>query len=52
MFAAQLRFTSRQSPRIKAYVAPIQPPPPPTTPPPSSPPATTLTPKPQQSQRR
>ena len=47
LFAGQLRFTSRQSPRIKAYVAPIQPPPPPTTPPPSSPPATTLTPKPQ-----
>lgn len=47
LFAAQLRFTSRQSPRIKAYVAPIQPPPPPTTPPPTSPPPTTLTPKPQ-----
>jgi arabinan endo-1,5-alpha-L-arabinosidase len=39
LFAGQLRFTSRQSPRIKAYVTPIQPPPPPpSTPPPSSPP--------------
>jgi hypothetical protein len=32
LFAGQLRFTSRQSPRIKAYVAPILPPPPPPPP--------------------
>jgi arabinan endo-1,5-alpha-L-arabinosidase len=36
LFAGQLRFTSRQSPRIKAYVTPIQPPPPPPSSPSSS----------------
>ncbi|QIG44008.1 family 43 glycosylhydrolase [Nocardioides anomalus] len=35
MFAATLRFTSRQSPRIAAYVTPILPPPPPPTPTPT-----------------
>ena len=50
MFAASLRFTSRQAPKIEAYVAPIlPPPPPPTTPPPTEPtssPPTTVTPRP------
>jgi arabinan endo-1,5-alpha-L-arabinosidase len=31
LFAAELRFTSRQSPRVKSYVVPIAPPPPPPT---------------------
>jgi len=35
LFAAVLRFTSRQSPRIASYVAPILPPPPPPTVPPT-----------------
>ena len=47
LFAGVLRFTSRQSPRISAYVTPILPPPPPpptATPTPS--PSDTVTPKP------
>jgi len=41
MFAASLRFTGRQAPKIAAYVAPVlPPPPPPTTPPPTTPPPT------------
>jgi len=52
LFAGELRFTSRQSPRVKGYVAPILPPPPPPTtapptPPTTSPPPTTITAKPQ-----
>jgi hypothetical protein len=45
LFAASLRFTGRQAPKIVAYVAPILPPPP--TTPPSSPPPTTATVRPQ-----
>ena len=33
LFAGVLRFTSRQSPRVSAYVTPILPPPPPPPPP-------------------
>ena len=44
MFAAELRFTSRQSPRIKGYVTPIAPPPPPPTPTPTPTPTTTSSP--------
>jgi hypothetical protein len=44
LFAGRLRFTSRQSPRIKAYLAPTQPPPP--TPSPTPTPSATVTPKP------
>ncbi len=40
LFAGQLRFTSRQSPRIKAYLTPILPPPPPPPPPTTTPPTT------------
>lgn len=43
LFAGVLRFTSRQSPKIKAYVAPIAPPPPPPTPPPTETPTVTPT---------
>jgi arabinan endo-1,5-alpha-L-arabinosidase len=44
LFAGELRFTSRQSPRIRSYVTPIQPPPPPPTETasPSSSPTTTI----------
>jgi beta-xylosidase len=45
MFAASLRFTSRQAPKIEAYVAPILPPPPPPTTPPTPSPSTTVRPK-------
>jgi hypothetical protein len=45
LFAGVLRFTSRQSPRIKAYVTPILPPPPPPTPTPTVTPSTTVSPK-------
>jgi arabinan endo-1,5-alpha-L-arabinosidase len=48
LFAGQLRFTSRQSPRIQAYVTPILPPPPPPTESPSASPSgspTTIGPK-------
>jgi arabinan endo-1,5-alpha-L-arabinosidase len=48
LFAGVLRFTSRQSPRIQSYVAPILPPPPPPTETPTpSPtdPTTTIAPK-------
>jgi len=49
LFAGVLRFTSRQSPRIASYVAPILPPPPPTqTPSPTAPttePTVTIGPK-------
>jgi arabinan endo-1,5-alpha-L-arabinosidase len=41
MFAGVLRFTSRQSPRIASYVAPILPPPPPPTPTPTPTPTAT-----------
>ena len=47
LFAGVLRFTSRQSPRISAYVTPILPPPPPPpteTPTPTPTPSTTLEP--------
>ncbi len=45
LFAATLKFTGRQSPRIASYVAPILPPPPPPTTPTPSPtdPTTTAT---------
>jgi arabinan endo-1,5-alpha-L-arabinosidase len=44
LFAGVLRFTGRQSPRIKSYVTPILPPPPPTeTPSPSPSPSSTIT---------
>ena len=47
LFAADLRFTSRQSPRIASYVAPIlPPPPPPTVPPTPTETPTTIAPKP------
>jgi arabinan endo-1,5-alpha-L-arabinosidase len=50
LFAGVLRFTSRQSPRISSYVAPILPPPPPPSPPPTETttptPTDTVTPKP------
>jgi arabinan endo-1,5-alpha-L-arabinosidase len=42
LFAGVLRFTSRQSPRVQSYVAPILPPPPPTQTPTAS---TTIRPK-------
>jgi arabinan endo-1,5-alpha-L-arabinosidase len=47
LFAGVLRFTSRQSPRVSAYVAPILPPPPPptATPTPTPSPTTTIGPK-------
>jgi hypothetical protein len=51
LFAGALRFTSRQSPRISSYVAPILPPPPPTptpTPTPTGSPSTSIKPKPHQ----
>ena len=41
MFAASLRFTSRQAPKVSGYVAPIAPPPPPPT---TSPPTETTSP--------
>jgi arabinan endo-1,5-alpha-L-arabinosidase len=44
LFAAVLRFSSRQAPKIASYVAPIAPPPPPPTSSPS--PSETVTPKP------
>jgi hypothetical protein len=52
LFAGELRFTSRQSPRIKSYVAPILPPPPPPTetPSPSVSPSSTVTAKAQKQQ--
>jgi len=43
LFAGTLRFTSRQSPRIASYVAPILPPPPPPTPTPTPSPTETPT---------
>jgi arabinan endo-1,5-alpha-L-arabinosidase len=46
LFAAVLRFTPRQSPRISSYVAPIAPPPPTPTTSPSPTPTVTVTPKP------
>ena len=52
LFAGVLRFTSRQSPRISSYVAPILPPPPPPPPPTETPtPSTTLKPTQQQPRR-
>ena len=47
LFAAVLRFTPRQSPRIASYVAPIAPPPPPPPPPPTDPPTSTVPARPQ-----
>jgi arabinan endo-1,5-alpha-L-arabinosidase len=51
LFAAELRFTSRQSPRISSYITPILPPPPPPPPPTETPtvtptdPTTTIAPR-------